>query len=332
LSGFLPPKVKEPDMEIKCPHCESELFKVHQRNGDACNTIYRCLDCDRCFSGRRFTPYAGTKLKPQEIVKVLHSLCEGCSVRATERLLRVHRDTILGTLLMAADRCRAVLDRYVRNLRPRFVQADELWTFVHTKEKQKSVDDPDEWGDTYIWLALDSETKLLISHLVGKRDATYANEFVRDFSERLLPMWRCQFTSDGFRPYVEAVEAAFGADIHFAQLVKVYGKPDNAGPDWYGPPEVIEAVPTRVSGDPDLAHVSTSHVERANLSFRTQLRRFTRLALGFSKKLENLKAAATVFAGFYNFCRVHRTLRVTPAMENGLTDHIWGIEELLMID
>lgn len=316
-------------MQIYCPHCGSESFKVHQTNGHSCNTIYRCLGCNRCFSGRRFTPYAGTKLKPEEIVRVLHSLCEGCSVRVTERLLGVHRDTILGMLTMAGDRCKAVLNRCVRDLRPRLVQADELWTFVHAKEKQKSTDDPDEWGDTYIWLAIDSETKLLISHLVGKRDSIYANRFVWDFMERLHPMWRCRLTTDGFRPYIQAVESAFGADIHFAQLVKIYGKPDNAGPDWYGPPKVIETVPTPVSGNPDLAYISTSHVERANLSFRTQLRRFTRLALGFSKKLENLKAAVSVYTAFYNFCRVHRTLRVTPAMESGLTDHGWGIEELL---
>ncbi len=125
------------------------------------------------------------------------------------------------------------------------------------------------------------------------------------------------------------MEAAFGADIDFAQLVKIYGKPDNAGSDWYGPAKVIQAVPTPVSGNPDEAHISTSHIERTNLSFRTQLRRFTRLALGFSKNLDNLKAAVIVYAEFYNFCRVHRTLRVTPAMEAGLTDHIWNIEELL---
>jgi IS1 family transposase/transposase-like protein len=316
-------------MKISCPHCGSESFKVHQTNHHAANTIYRCLGCNRCFSGRRFTPYAGTKLNPEKIISLLHNLCEGCSVRATERLLTVHRDTILGILTQAGERCQAVLNRHVRNLRPKFVQADELWTFVHTKEKRKSSDDPDEWGDTYIWLALDSETKLLISHLVGKRDAGCANEFVRDFSERLHPMWRCQFTSDGYRPYIEAVEAAFGADIHFAQLVKVYGKPDNSGPDWYGPPKVIETIPTPISGQPDLAHVSTSHVERTNLSLRTQLRRFTRLALGFSKKLENLKAAVALYVGFYNFSRVHRTLRVTPAMEAGIADHVWTIEELL---
>jgi len=142
-------------------------------------------------------------------------------------------------------------------------------------------------------------------------------------------MWRCQFTSDGFKPYIGAIEEHFGTDIDFAQLIKVYGKPDNSGPDWYGPPKVIEAVPTQVSGNPDEAHISTSHIERANLSVRTHLRRFTRLALGFSKSLRNLKAAVAMYAGWYNMCRVHLTLRVTPAMEAGLTDHVWSIEELL---
>jgi len=143
-------------------------------------------------------------------------------------------------------------------------------------------------------------------------------------------MWRCQFTSDGFKPYIAAVEAAFGADIDFAQLIKLYGKPDNAGPDWYGPGKVIETVPTPVSGNPELERISTSHVERANLSFRTQLRRFSRLALGFSKSLDNLRAAVALYVAWYNFCRVHMTLRVTPAMEAGLADHVWSIEELLL--
>jgi transposase-like protein/IS1 family transposase len=327
LSGFSAPKVKEPEM--KCPFCGSENHKVHQRNHHACNTIYRCLGCNRCFSERRFSPYAGLKLAPEKIVSVLHSLCEGVTVRATERLVNVNRDTVLRLLVMAGERARNVLDRYVRDLRPRYVQADELWTFVHTKEAHKDDDDPAEWGDAYIWLALDSESKLLISHLVGKRDAASAHVFVRDFSERVHPMWRCQFTSDGFKPYIEAVESAFGSDIDYGMLLKMYGKPDNAGPDWYGPAKVIATVPTPVSGDPELHRISTSHIERTNLSFRTQLRRFTRLALGFSKSLDNLKAAVTLYVAYYNLCRVHRTLRVTPAQEAGLTDHIWSIEELL---
>ncbi len=237
-------------MKIYCPFWKGENYKVHQRNGHMCNTIYRCLGCNRCFSGRRFSAYAGFKLAPDKAVRVLHSLCEGCSVRAVERLADVHRDTVLRLLVMAGNRCQTVLDLHVRDLRPRYVQADELWTFVHTKEKHLWSDDPAEWGDTYIWLALDSETKLLISHLVGKRDATSASVFVDDFSRRLQPMRRCQLTSDGFKPYIEAVESAFGADIDFAQLIKLYGKPDNAGPDWYGPAKVIETVPTPIQRKP----------------------------------------------------------------------------------
>jgi transposase-like protein/IS1 family transposase len=314
---------------MECPFCKSENHKVHQRNGHACNTIFRCLGCNRCFSARRFTPYAGLKLRPEKVLDVIHSLCEGCSVRATERLVSVHRDTVLRLLLLAGGRCQVTLDRYVRDLRPRYVQADELWTFIHTKENHLAYGDPGEWGDAYIWLALDSDTKLIISHLVGKRDAASAHAFADDLSQRIHPRWRCQFTSDGFKPYVEAVEAAFGIDIDFAQLLKVYGKPDNAGPDWYGPPKVIEAVPTPVTGNPKFERISTSHVKRVNLSVRTQLRRLTRLALGFSKSLDNLKAAVAVYVAYYNLCRLHRTLRVTPAMEAGLTDHVWSIEELL---
>jgi IS1 family transposase len=199
--------------------------------------------------------------------------------------------------------------------------------FVHTKERHLSEDDPAEWGDAYTWIALDAESKLVISHLVGKRDAESANEFVRDYSSRVEGLH--QVTSDGFRPYIQAIEPYFGADIHFAQLLKLYGKPANAGPDWYGPAKVIEPVPTPVSGNPDEAHICTSHVERSNLNFRMHLRRFTRLVNAFSKKLENLKAAVALYVAWYNFCRMHQTLRVTPAMEAAVTDHIWGITELL---
>ena len=166
---------------MKCPFCGSENQKVHQRNRRTGNITYRCLGCNRCFSERRFGPYAGLKLAPEKVVGVLRSLCEGCSVRSTERLLNVNRGTILRLLLMAGERCQNVLDRYVQNIKPRYVQADELWTLVHTKQGHLKPGDPDEWGDAYTWLALDGETKLIISHIVGKRDAVYANAFVGDF-------------------------------------------------------------------------------------------------------------------------------------------------------
>lgn len=316
-------------MKIKCPHCGSESFKVHQRNGHECNTIYRCQDCLRCFSGRRFTPYADTKLKPEKIVSVIQHLCEGNSVRSTERLLRVHRGTVLSMLALAGEHAQSVTDEYVRKLRPKYVQFDELWTFVHTKEAHLRRRDPAEWGDAYTWVALDSQTKLIISHLVGKRDAASANEFIADYASRIGGIH--QATSDGFKPYIDAIETYFGADINFAQLVKVYGSPKEAAPDWYGPAEVINAIPTPIIGEPDEAHISTSHVERSNLNFRMHLRRFTRLVNAFSKKLDNLKAAVALYVAWYNFCRVHRTLRVTPAMEAGLTDHVWSVEELLNV-
>ncbi len=176
-------------------------------------------------------------------------------------------------------------------------------------------------------MAIESNTKLVISYLVEKRTAADAMEFMKDFSERVRGS--LQLTTDGMTGYPPAVEECFGADIDYAQLVKVYGRPKEAGPDWYGPPEVIAAVPTPISGEPKSWLISTSHVERANLSVRTHLRRFVRLTSGHSKKLENLKACVNIYMAWFNLCRVHETLRVTPAMQAGITDHIWRMEEML---
>lgn len=260
-------------------------------------------------------------------VHVLSLLLEGMSIRAAARITGMHKKTILSLLVVAGRKCQRVLDAHIRGIRTKFVQLDELWTFVHTKEAHLEPNDPVEWGNAYTWVALDADTKLIISHLVAKRDGPNALEFVTDFSKRVAG--RLQVTSDGFRPYVGAMEECFGADVDFAQLIKIYGKPDNAGPDWYGPPKVIETVPTPVSGKPDFAHICTSHVERANLNSRMHLRRFTRLVNAFSKKLDNLRAAVALYVAWYNFCRVHMTLRVSPAMEAGIASHIWKIEELL---
>ncbi len=182
-------------------------------------------------------------------------------------------------------------------------------------------------GDSYTWVGLDAQSKLIISYLVAKRDGPSAFEFVRDLSKRVVG--KPQITSDKYRPYVDAIEEYFGADVDFAQLIKVYGKPENAGPDWYGPPKVIETVPTAIMGNPDMEHVSTSFVERSNLNVRMHLRRFTRLTNAFSKKLSHLRAAVDLYSLWHNVCRVHQTLKVTPAMEAGLTDHVWKISELL---
>jgi IS1 family transposase len=254
-------------------------------------------------------------------------MVEGMSIRAISRFTGTDQNTIMSLLLTVGEKCRRVFDSKVREVKAKYVQMDELWCFVHTKEGRLHDGNPSEWGDAYTWIAQDTDSKLVISYLVAKRDGLSALEFVTDFSKRVAG--RLQVTSDGFRPYIGAMEECFGADVDFAQLIKIYGTPENAGPDWYGPPKVIEAVPTPVSGKPDLEHICTSHVERSNLTVRKHLRRFTRLTNGFSKKLAHLKAAVSVFMAWYNFVRVHQTLRVTPAMEAGLTDHIWTLPELL---
>ena len=312
---------------MTCARCQHTNVKRFGTYGRRKVQRFRCKSCGSTFSSPHEKPLGNRYIDLEEAAHVLSLLLEGMSIRAASRITGMHKKTILSLLVVAGRKCQGVLDARVRDLRPKFVQLDELWTFVHTKQDHLKPTDPDEWGDAYTWVAIDADTKLIISHLVAKRDGPSALEFVTDFSKRITG--RTQVTSDGFKPYIGAMEECFGADVDFAQLIKIYGKPDNAGPDWYGPPKVIETVPTPVSGKPDFAHICTSHVERSNLNFRMHLRRFTRLVNAFSKKLENLKAAVALYVAWYNLCRVHMTLRVTPAMEAGIADHIWNLGELL---
>jgi transposase-like protein/IS1 family transposase len=312
---------------MTCPKCNHEKIKRCGVYGKKRIQRFRCKSCAATFSEGRQKPLGNRYVDLAEAVQVLSFLLEGMSIRAASRITGLHKQTIMSLLVLAGEKSQVVLDTRVQRIRSRYVQMDELWTFVHTKEGHLAPGNPAEWGDAYTWVALDSETKLIISHLVGKRDAEHANAFVRDVSDRIAG--RCQVTSDGFRPYIEAVEEAWGADVDFAQLIKIYGKPQNTGPDWYGSGKIIETVPTQISGNPDEAHICTSHVERSNLNFRMHLRRFTRLVNGFSKKLANLKAAVALYVAWYNLCRVHQTLRVTPAMEAGIADHIWSLRDLL---
>lgn len=309
---------------LRCQHGTAKRFGYYGRRRIQ---RYRCHRCHATFSAPQPKPLGSHYMPIEKATQITSLMMEGMSVRAISRLTGTDKNTILSVLRTLGEKARTFFDSRITGLRPRFVQLDELWAFVHTKEKQLSGDDPQSWGDSYTWIALDSETKLILSFHIGKRDAPSAYEFVGDLSKRIVR--RCQITSDGLRSYVPAIEEYFGADVDFAQLVKIYGTPDNAGPDWYGPAKVIEAVPTPVSRNPDLKRVSTSHVERSNLTVRMHLRRLTRLTNAFSKKLDNLKAAVALYVTWYNFCRVHLTLRVTPAMEAGLTDHVWTVGELI---
>lgn len=217
------------------------------------------------------------------------------------------------------EACKKYHDKHVHGLTCKRIQVDEIWQFCYCKQKNVPAEKKGQFGtgDVWTWVAIDADTKLIVSYLVGLRDGGYATEFMNDVAGRLTH--RVQLTSDGLKSYLEAVEDAFGGDVDYAQLVKVYGaaRPDHAR---YSP---------AVCGEPDDAHVSTSFIEGQNLTMRMSMRRFTRLTNGFSKKVENMENAVALNFMFYNFCRIHKTLRVTPAMEAGLTDHVWEIEELV---
>lgn len=309
---------------LRCKHDGAKRFGTYGRKRIQ---RYRCPSCKSTFSEPRKRPLGRHYTSTERTTQIVTLLMEGMSVRAVSRITGAHQGTILSLLLTVGDKCRNLFDARVRGIRPRFVQADELWTLVHTKERHLFPGSPVEWGDQYIWMAIDSETKMVLSYLVAKREAMSAYDFIRDLSQRVTG--RFQLTTDGLRSYVPAVEEYFGTDVDFAQLVKLYGSGDGEGPDWYQPSKVTATIPVVVSGDPDESRISTSHVERANLSVRTHLRRFTRLSLGFSKTLDHLTAAVNLYMAFFNFIRVHQTLRVTPAMQAGITDHIWTVKELL---
>ena len=267
-----------------------------------------------------------------ERVRVVSALVEGTSLRATERMTGVSRPTVTDLLLRVGDGCRCVLDERMRDLHCDVLELDEVWTFIHKKEGHLVEGDPAEWGDQYTWVALDARTKLVPVHRVEKRTTEAANAFAAELRARVLGA--PQITTDGLKAYVEAIEAAFGTRVHYAQILKTYAVDEAGGASRddvrYSRGRVVRSVKRRVIGTPDDAKISTSFVERSNLTMRMSQRRFTRLTNAFSKKLDHLRAAVALHFGYYNFCRVHMTLRVTPAMEAGLTDHVWSVEELIV--
>ena len=259
--------------------------------------------------------------------EILGMLAEGNSLRATSRLAGVSINTVSKLLVDVGRACDEYQRRTLVNLRSRHIQCDEIWSFVYAKEKnaKSEMKAAGTAGDVWVWTALDADSKLLVAWLVGSRDAGYAQAFIEDLAFRLAT--RTQLTTDGNRLYLTAVESAFGMDVDYAMLVKLYGAPQE--PDkTYSPAKCIGCRKTAVMGNPDPRHISTSFVERANLTMRMSMRRFTRLTNAFSKKIENHEAAVALYAMHYNFARVHKSLRVTPAMEAGVTDHVWTLAEI----
>lgn len=259
--------------------------------------------------------------------QILGLLVEGMSLRAASRIADCSINTVTKLLVDVGTACAAYHDKNVRNLPCKRVQCDEIWSFVGAKQKNVPADRKADHdiGDVWTWTALCADTKLIASYAVGRRDGLAAAQFIADLRDRLAN--RVQLTTDGHRAYVEAVEGAFGAGIDYAMLIKLYGEAPE-GQRRYSPPEVIGTEIHVVQGKPDKAHVSTSYVERQNLTMRMSMRRFTRLTNAFSKKLENHEHAIALHFMFYNFGRIHKSLRVTPAMEAGIADHVWSLEEI----
>jgi IS1 family transposase len=272
------------------------------------------------------------KLPAQRRVQIIGMMVEGMSIRAITRMTGVSKNTVAKLLADAGNACLDYQDRMLRNLPCKRIQADEIWSFVYSK--QKNV--PDEkrgqfgYGDVWTWTAIDADTKLIVSWHLGRRDGDAAYTFMNDLASRLSN--RVQLTTDGHKAYLDAVDGAFARDIDYAMLVKLYGSdPANKPETRYSPAQCVGARRDAVIGNPDSEHVSTSFVERQNLSMRMGMRQFTRLTNAFSKKLENHMHALSIYFMHYNFVRIHQTLRCTPAMEAHVTDRLWSVEDVVQI-
>jgi IS1 family transposase len=268
------------------------------------------------------------KLKTDKRTRILHCLCEGNSIRATARLTDSAINTVVKLLCEAGKACSDYQDKVFRNLKCRHLQTDEAWSFCYAKEKNCTVEMKTKGaGDVWTWAAIDAETKLIPCWFIGARDASAAYHFMHDLAGRLAN--RVQLTTDGHRAYLSAVEDAFGAGIDYAMLQKIYGNTPEGPEVRYSPAVCMGTRKAVITGNPNFSHVSTSFVERQNLTLRMSNRRFTRLTNAFSKKLENHEHSVALHFMYYNFCRIHQSLRVTPAMEAGISDHVWSVEEII---
>ncbi|MGB7748385.1 MAG: IS1 family transposase [Verrucomicrobiia bacterium] len=313
-----------------CLACGGEIKKFGSfktRSGSV--QRFRCLECGKTFNEQR--RFIGLCLDEAKIVQIVRCLTEGVGVRATARLTGCDKNTVLEVVNVIGEKCERFHDEIVHDIKTESIQLDELWARVGLRQSRTTPEDKLR-GDFFTYLGIDRRTKLIISHLTGKRDYNNTDTFVGDLASRVSGV--VQITCDGYAPYVPTIRAHLLGRLNLAVMQKIYGKPDNQF-DWddrirrYAPPKCTGIKLKTVAGEPDVDKICTSHVERLNLSVRTFNRRFTRLCLGFSRKLVNHRYSVALFVVAYNFCKRHETLGCTPAVGARLTDHTWTIEELI---
>jgi transposase-like protein/IS1 family transposase len=307
---------------VTCHNCSQKCRKFGQRKG---RQRYQCTTCQKIYTEAR-SGVEGMYLTVEKAEAILRMLLEGNSVSSVARILDVHHGTILRLLIKAGEKCEKIMAERIRNVPVRDVECDEVWAFIGKKQKRVRPEDDQNLGDCYTFVAIERHTKLVLNIANGKRDKATTDVFIE--SLRHATSGEFQITTDGFQPYKTAIPDTLGDRCDYAMLIKVYAAATGEE-HRYSPPEVANAEVVSVMGRPDPERICTSIVERSNLSLRMGTRRFTRLTNAFSKKWENHWAAVSLWYTFYNFCRVHKSLRVTPAMAAGIADHIWSVHELL---
>ena len=290
---------------------------------------FRCPLCKRTYTEPHTRTLDTMYVSKDRAVLALQLLLEGNSIRSTERISGMDRNTIMSLIVKAGERCKTLMISKIVNIDVLDVEVDEIWGFVFKKESHKLQHEKqvEVMGDAYCFVGMEANCKLVLAWHLGKRDQLSTDLFIKKLAYATSDE-RFQLTSDGFKPYIKSVKATLGGKVDFAQLVKVYGV-SRDGEQRYSPAEVVDAIPTPIMGRPSRQRICTSHIERTNLSIRMGMRRMTRLTNGFSKKWENLEAAYSLWFAYYNWCRVHSSLRVTPCMEAGIENHIWTIAELI---
>ena len=312
---------------MTCHNCQIAAKKFGKdRKG---NQRYKCNQCRRTFQELTEKPLGVMRISIDKAETILKLMLEGMSIRSIQRVTGAHQETILDLLVMAGEKCERIMNAKIKGIAVKDVEADEIWGFVQCKNRHKlhhGITDPTV-GDAYTFVGIERNTKLVLAWHLGERDMVHTEAFTEKLN--YATSGRFQLTTDGWKPYENAVSYSLGTRVDFAMLIKVYGKNDVEGERKYSPPEVVETMTKTIIGDPDPRRICTSIVERGNLSIRTSVRRLTRLTNAFSKKWSNLHAMMSLYFCWYNFCRIHSSIRCTPAMESGITNTVWTLRDLL---